>query len=458
MVLSQALLAAGLVFTGVFYTQRRLQASLDANLRARAISVAALVRYPETAKEPLIFESSLIPPRDIRSGDLYEIHADGYGLIARSQHWPQNLEISTASSGYQNFSLSGIPYRGLEMTHVPILDVEEGLKGVPSTLTVVYAMPVLEMKRQIWAAGLYIAGASLLLLVATVVLALWGIKRGLLPLQQLASQATEVSAQHWDFGLVSGTELVTELKPLSEAMQTMLQRLRRSFEQEREFLGNAAHELKTPVAILKSTIQSLLQRPRSTEEYQTGLTRSLDDVDRLERLLQSMLRLARAEQWAYGTLERNLQPVDVAATCEAAVETIRGLASHRGADIQISAEDGILCRADPEDLELVWVNLLENAVRHGATGSPVKLTVCRSHHLAQVTVEDRGPGIPPQELPHIFERFRRGEDSRLRDPNGSGLGLAIAKALVEAYGGTITPESTVGHGTRMLVEIPLCSG
>jgi signal transduction histidine kinase len=284
---------------------------------------------------------------------------------------------------------------------------------------------------------------------------LWGIRRGLSPLQDLVAEASQVSAQHWDFKSPREAELVAELRPLAEAMETMLQRLRQSFEQQRQFLGNAAHELKTPVAILKSTVQSLLQKPRTSMEYQAGLTQSLEDVERLENLLQGMLRLARAEQWAYGTLKRNLDSVDLASTCEDAIEGLRGLANAHCADIKLNAEDGIVFRADPEDLQLVWINLLENAVRYSPQGTTVNVNIARSDHKARVIVEDHGPGIPAEELPLIFERFHRGDASRNRETGGFGLGLAIAKALVEAYGGTITPESAVGRGTRMIVDLPL---
>ena len=118
-------------------------------------------------------------------------------------------------------------------------------------------------------------------------------------------------------------EEIEELRPLTESMTQMLARLEYSFEQQREFLGNAAHELKTPVAVLKSTLQSLLQRPRSSEEYRAGLQASLQDLDRLEQLLQWMLRLARAEQWAQDAQGRELDLIDINSTCEEAVERIR---------------------------------------------------------------------------------------------------------------------------------------
>jgi signal transduction histidine kinase len=249
---------------------------------------------------------------------------------------------------------------------------------------------------------------------------------------------------------------MTEIQPVVQAMREALSRLQRSFVQQRDFLANAAHELKTPVAVLKSTLQSVLQRPRTSEEYRTGLNQSLEDIERLERLLQWMLRLARAEQWAHGALRRNLELVDLNSTCEEAIERVRTFArSHRN-QIRLSANGPMLFRADPEDLRLVWTNLLENAVRYSPEGSSVEVAVTREKaDLVRVTFKDHGVGIPPGELPHIFERFYRGDPSRTRATGGFGLGLAMVKALVEAYGGTISAESMLGEGTCMTVRLPL---
>jgi signal transduction histidine kinase len=112
-------------------------------------------------------------------------------------------------------------------------------------------------------------------------------------------------------------------------------------------------------------------------------------------------------------------------------------------------------RADPDDLELVWVNLLENAIQHSPPGSAVRLRLERVDDTACVIVQDWGTGIAAEDLPYIFERFRRGDRSRSRETGGFGLGLAIAKAIVEAYGGTIQAESTLQEGTRVWVRLPI---
>jgi two-component system OmpR family sensor kinase len=176
---------------------------------------------------------------------------------------------------------------------------------------------------------------------------------------------------------------------------------------------------------------------------------------RLEQLMHSMLRLARAEQWAAGSARRELEAVEVGATCESAVERLAPVARERGITIHFVSNGPMPMRAEADDLELVWSNLLENAIRFSPTGGNVQLRARSDGRRGYVEVEDNGPGIPQSELAHLFERFHRGDSSRARNTGGYGLGLAISKALIEAYGGTITPESGPGQGTRMVVEVPL---
>ncbi len=455
-VLSQAILTAGLTITGVSVTYWRLLATLDGAMQAHAMSVAVLVRYTEDATGNVYFDNSLLPESiDPNHPDQFKVWADRTGPLARSEDWPDGLPLQPGPNQHWNFSWAGVPYHALRITHVPILDREEGRAFRPQTLTVLYASPTIRIRQQIRVAASFIALVSLLLLGATAWLAWWGIRQGLFPLQALAEQAAEVSAQSWKLEVPKEAEEIEELRPLTEAMTQMLGRLERSFAQQREFLGNAAHELKTPVAVLKSTLQSLLQRPRSSEEYRAGVQASMQDLDRLEQLLQWMLRLARAEQRAQDAGRREFEMIDINATCEEAVERIRGLAQSRNTAIHLATDGPVSFRADPEDLQLVWTNLLENAVRYSPEGASVEIAVTHDEQAARVTFEDHGCGISADDLPHIFERFYRGDHSRTRATGGSGLGLAIAKALVEAYGGCIAAESTPGKGTRMTVELPV---
>jgi len=455
-VLFQSLLTVSLVLVGVSDTFWRLLSTLDTSMQAHAMSVAALVRYTEDATGNVYFDDTLLPSSiDPNHPDLFAVWADRSGLVARSDNWPQGLEIPSAPNHHWNFEWNGFPYHALRVSHVPILDREEGKAFRPQTLTIFYAAPTIRLRMQVRRAGAFIALAGMLLLAATVLLASRGIRRGLRPLQNLAQEASRVSAQNWELRLPEEVSQIKELRPVTQSMKQMLERLQHSFEQQRQFLGNAAHELKTPVAVMKSTLQSLVQRPRTEDEYRRGIQQSLEDLERLEQLLQWMLRLARAEQWAHGALRRDLEVIDINATCEEAIERIRNLAQSRNTAVHLSTNGPVPFRADPEDLQLVWINLLENAVRYSPEGSSVEVAVTRNNGGPfHIVFQDHGPGIPPHDLPHVFERFYRGDRSRTRATGGFGLGLAIAKALVEAYGGTISAESQPGRGTRMTVQLP----
>ena len=457
-VLSQSLLALGLLLAGVYYTHVRLLSALDETVQARAMSVAALVRYTEDATGNVYFDNTLMPPSiDPKRPDLFAVWANRTGLVAHSSNWP-GATIEEAPDGREqwDFKLGNIPYRAVRRVNVPILDREEGNSFAPQTLTVLYASPTIRIQEQVRQIAIFIGVASLALLFLAVMLALWGIRRGLSPLRTLAGEAALISSNNWKLQVSKDVDEVAELRPVSESMVTMLARLQRSFEQQREFIGNAAHELKTPVAVLKSTLQSLLHRPRSTEEYRSGLANSLEDLERLEELLQRMLHLARAEQRDTAAPRRNVQEVDVRMTCQAALERIRALADTRGTRISLSANGPMLVSGDPEDLQLVWTNLLENAIRYSPEGTPIEFILSRvGDACAEVVVQDHGTGIAPADLPYIFDRFYRGDPSRTRGTGGFGLGLAIAKALIEANAGKIAAESVPGKGTRITVNLPL---
>ena len=455
--ISQLVLAVGLVDVAVFVTRAQLRNAFDIALHGRVMSIAALVRYSEDDPHKLLFESDLVPPPlDKGLPDLYEVYANGHTLIARSPNWPakQSVPPPRGDRWIASYVVDGLPYRALRLERIPVLD-REGDTPSPDFLTVTYASPVVPVTQAVGDVLFYIAIGSFVLLAISAGISLWALRRSLRPLSALANSAVAVSPSNWNLNPPEQARDTLELEPLTQAMTSMLDGLHRAFTQQREFVANAAHELKTPVAILKSTLQSLLQRPRTSDEYRAGLEDALDDMARLETLMHSMLRLARAEQWAAGNLRRDLAPIDVGTTCQIAMERLQAVAQQRGVKIEFTANGPIRLPADADDLELVWSNLLENAIRFSPAGETVWINVRSSGARGYVEVADKGPGIPAAQLPHIFERFHRGDASRARDTGGYGLGLAISKALVEAYGGTIEPQSRPGEGTRMVVSLPV---
>jgi signal transduction histidine kinase len=459
----QLLLTAGLTLVAVLYARAELRGAFDTALDGDAMSALALVRYTETSPPVLMFDPKLMPPSpDQAHKDLYEIRKEDGALLARSAGWPSvPVEVAQADGRYADFTFAGAPYRAVVLRNVAVLDSEgdddgDDDDGPPAKVTVIYAESLVQSYARLKRLAEYVGLTSLLLLVIANSFAILSIRRGLDPLHELADRAGAISVHNWNFKPSTGARLASELSPLASAIETVLGRLKESFRQQVDFTNDAAHELKTSVAIVKSTVQSLLHRPRTQREYEIGLEGVLEDCARLEDLLERMLRLARIEQLTENGAPREFATTELTSTCEAAIARMRTLAEERNVSVEFEGPVAVSIRADPEDLELIWLNLLENAVQYSPSGSQVKVRVHpNGGSTAEVSVSDAGPGIPQAELPHVFDRFHRGDPSRARSTGGFGLGLAICKALVDAYGGSIEAVNLPGHGTQIRVHLPV---
>jgi signal transduction histidine kinase len=430
--------------------------SFDTALHGRALAVAALVRYSEGPQPELFFDNSQIPP-EMTQGILDWFHIETRDGRVLASSWPSDLEA--AAAGQRNawdFSSNGVPYRAMRLRDVPVLDSEDDAPKEPVNLQVVYAASTRDMKKDVDRAFITILIGGILLLAISVYASVRAIEKGLYPLSELAGSASAISARDWTFPVPPSPAEVTEIAPLASALSGMVTTLHTAFQQQRDFTSNAAHELRTPVAILKSTLQSLLQESRSSEVYRAGISDALSDLARLEILLHSMLRLARADQQGESSATAVRSRVDVVGTCEAAIARLSPLAASRGATISLNApSEPLHVRAEPEDLEIVWANLIENAIRHGRPDSEIKVIAERRNGSVTIAVHDNGNGIPPADVPRMFDRFYRGDQSRSRESGGYGLGLAIARAFVESYGGSICASPLAPRGTCIGVELPL---
>lgn len=457
-VLTQLVLTAAVVALATYLTKWQLRTSFDAALHGRAMAVAALVRFSEEENPRLIFDSRLVPPPlDSDRTDQYEIIGPDGHLIVKSEEWVADLvpprsgnhPYWTAHTGHREFRVA-------RLRDIPVLD-QEGPGTTSSTITVFYAASMEKIKHHSWEVGILTCFGSLLLLAFATGTTVWVVRRGLSPLSQLAGSAGRVTAEDWTLYAPDDAYATVELAPLIKAMDGMLATLQKAFTSQREFVANAAHELKTPIAVLKSTLQLGLQRQRTAEEYRGQLQDALDDVARLETLSHSMLRLARAEQLHAAKRREDFPVVDLTASCEESADRWRPLAEAKSIRIQLRCSSAPKLRADPDDVDLIWNNLLDNAIRYSPTGSEVLISVSQDDGRAHIEVHDNGPGISDAELRNIFERFHRGDASRSRETGGYGLGLAIAKAMIEAYGGNISAKSSKASGTTFSVSLPFSS-
>ena len=264
------------------------------------------------------------------------------------------------------------------------------------------------------------------------------------PLQRMAAVAAAVDSG--DLSLRAGAVGARgEVGVLASAFDHMLERLERAFARQRDFVSDASHELRTPLAVLRAQVELLGRESdeRARHEDTRLLLRRLDEMD---RLVDDMLTLAGAEA---GRLVQP-RPIELVDYFE---DVRRDLPLFGERDFHVEPVDGEL-RADPDRLTQVLRNLVRNAVAHTESGGRVGVVASVREGWLAIAVSDDGPGIPPEHLERVFERFHRVDDSRAREHGGTGLGLAIARAIVEAHGGRIRAESRTGGGTTITLELP----
>ncbi len=452
-IISQLLLAMGLTVAIVLYSRAQLLSAFNIMLEGRADSVLAVIHDAEDETRTLILDRERL---STPNSDLLEVWDENGSLIWRSPNWSgAPAAVIAGSSPTFELAQGRSSYRGMVVRKATIFDEEDNHPGPLRKVTIVYASSTRELDRRIFKIGLFASAASLLLLCLAGLFAAYGVSRGLSPMQELAKSASNVSIRNWSFSPPQKARTKRELAPLVDALEATLAGLQRALDRERESAADAAHELKTAVAILKSSLQLLSCQRRSIDDYRNGLDHALEDCDRLEALVCGMLSLARARQSAEEGKSDDIKHVNLVNSCEQSVANLQALAQSRGVELRFQASDESLVRADPVDLQTVWLNLLQNAIQHSPSESIVSVRVSASgRDTVSVVIEDSGTGIPAEHLPHIFERFRRGDPSRSRTTGGFGLGLSICKAIVEAYDGRIDIESADGVGTRVLVSLP----
>ncbi|PYE50018.1 sensor histidine kinase [Deinococcus yavapaiensis] len=240
-----------------------------------------------------------------------------------------------------------------------------------------------------------------------------------------------------------------EVQDLARALNSMLDRLENSFEAQRRFTSDASHELRTPVTAISGHAGYLLRRTNPSAQQSESLTIIKSEADRLSKLIASLLELARSDSGVNPLRrERMLSLIFL----DDISRELRPVAQASGAEIRTGGEN-VEFAADSDKLRQVMINLVSNALKAGA--KDVMLSSTKEGSELLLRVADDGPGIPPEHLARLFDRFYRVEESRSRDVGGSGLGLAITKSIVDAHDGIIWIESAVGEGTIVYVKLPI---
>ncbi len=272
----------------------------------------------------------------------------------------------------------------------------------------------------------------------------WSARSTFQPLESMSRQAAEISAQSLSNRISSKDQ--AEFAEFASYLNAMLDRIQAAYEREEQFVEDAAHELRTPLSVLRLRIETALLKDRAPTSYRDSLRAMLTEIDRLSALTESLLLTARGHSLTAEDIE--LRP-----RIEQALDRWRSKCEEKKVDLEFQWVEAS-CQARPEEIDIVLDNLLSNAYRFAPSGTSVWVSLSAADGQATVCVEDSGPGIPQAMAGVIMDRFTRGDNSRNRASGGAGLGLALCKKLVEARGGNLRLVPT-DQGARFQVAFPL---
>jgi signal transduction histidine kinase len=441
---AETLCAMAFSGSALLHERRTRMKAFDVILEGRSDSLLGAI---QDAEDP--DDNVTIDPLELHvpAKDVFAVYNRGGRLLGASAHAPQNL-IEVRSGGFIDQASKGTEYRIYQRSAMRIIDREEhGGVGLQRPVTIIYASPMEHIWHGILGAVSFYVVVSLALLAITAAVMILLLRKVLEPIHALAVEAAGVSSNSRRFVPPEAALQLEELEPLARTLSDAIERLRLAVEKEHRFLSDAAHELKTAVAVSRSSIQVLMLRPRSVQDYAAGLERVLADNQRVEELVAQMLLLGRLEEEG----GHRAQTTDLAKPTEAALQSLRSFAEQSGVALASDLAANILVPLTPEQIDIVVSNLVVNAVQASSKGGVVHVALAKNGKVAELRVRDHGVGIAAEAQPLVFDRFYREDTSRSRNTGGTGLGLAICKSIVDAAGGSIHLDSVKGQGTTVTV-------
>ncbi len=447
----ELLCAASFAGVALFHEWDVRMRALDVTIRGRSDSLLGSIQDAEDPEDNVTIDpAELVIPRE----DVYAVYAGNGRLIGSTPGAPSSL-IALQGDGITSRKAGGRSYRTLERKGMRIIDrPETGGSGIQRPVTIIYSVPTRHVWHEVREAASFYAGASAFLLFFTSLVIIVLLRRALSPIQELSAEASSISLHALSFRAPPSAMQMKELRPLAETLSAVIRGLKDSMDQQNRFLGDAAHELKTAVSIVHSSIQLLLMRSRNAAEYAAGLEGILGDTLRVNELVNRMLDAARFTE---GKTERAVDSnysTDLVEVSQQVLRRLQPVIEAHMVRVEMQGEMHVLVGSSADDLDVLVSNLIINAAQHSRAGGLITLQVDAMDEFALLIVRDHGYGISPQALPHVFERFYREDASRSRETGGAGLGLSICKAIVEAASGTIEIESAVGLGTTVRVKLP----
>jgi len=446
-----ALALIGATATYEWHTQLK---AFDATLQGEADSLMGGVVDADDSGDNIVLDI-----RGVHLGKdaIFHIEDERGRVLGTAGEVPEEIKNPAAPSALRNIKVHGRSYRFVVVHGLRIVDPGEPGGGVRHSVTIIYGTPVGHVWHEVLEAIRFFALTTAILLGVTTGIMVWLLQQGLSPLHALAQEAGRITSKAWQFEAPASAKETRELRPLADALEAAIARLQASFEQQRRFTSDAAHELKTDVAIVKSSLQLLAMRKRSAEKYSQGLELCIDDFTRLEMTVHKMLTLARLEQPLRVDGSDAANPsCSLRDAIEEALYQSRSFAEMKeiSIEVQFLAAD-VQIPVDRRDALLLCSNVFLNALQHSASHSTIYIETLLEAGAAKLTVRDEGEGIAAEDMQHLFEPFYRGDPSRSRKSGSTGLGLSICKAICQRAGGSIQIVNHATGGALVTILLPV---
>jgi len=327
---------------------------------------------------------------------------------------------------------SGKPGRALGLTFLPRAEEEKSAAG--PRVTLVIAQDTHDMRERLDLLAWLLAGAGAATMLTATLVAVLAVTRGLRPMRAMARNIDQIGPD--DLAARVPTDSIpTELLPVGQKLNDMLARLEAAFQRERAFTSDVAHELRTPLAGMRTTVEVAMVKDRSGAEYCQTLADSLKILLRMQGMVESLLMLTRLDT---GQIRIDPQAVNLAELTLDCWKEVAGKAQAKGIRLENHLAAGLRCRTDRQCMLLVLRNLLDNAVTYVEPGGWIRLDGRRNEELVELAIANTGCTLSPQEVEHVFDRFWRGDPSRTDTGLHCGLGLSLVQRAAAAIGGTVT--------------------
>jgi len=440
-----------------FYLSRSLYQNLDDSLQSRAYQLKDIAT---------IYDS-------IRQGEFQEelgevvmlcFYTEGQLMKVSPRNWPIPLSdefVKQVIAGENTFTTIEVA-SGEELRFLGVQLIPEGPIEVPrrpgesphllenQPLALIIGRSTQEIGESLdWLVTTFIIVIPLALAVAASGGAFLA-RRALKPIDKISQTARQIEES--DLSRRIEVDTKDELGRLASILNQMIDRLERAFKRQQQFTSDASHELRAPLAVIQAESSLALQKDRNASDYRQSLETVSQETGHMTKIIDQLLTLARADA---GKEQFSFDEVNLSELLGDLSSDVMVLCQDKGLEFQLNQIDGLVVRGDRSRLRRLFLNILNNSIRYTPGGGTINVSLRKEETMAVVSISDTGTGIPPEDIPHIFERFYRVDKARSRDEGGSGLGLAICQHIAEVHGGKIVVESQVGIGSTFNTRLPL---